>query len=540
MKLIKINGKYVLDCTYAERHAAKDAGMRWNAATKEWYTTDIVVARKLKEYAIDKDVTDSLENEEKKTIEAVAASKAVDADVNLICKDGLEYMPFQQAGIAFALERENVLIADEMGLGKTIQALGIINNVAANKILIICPASLKLNWKREAEKWLIEKRDIEIMNGKESERKSSIYIINYDVLSKHKWLAGTEFDVVICDESHYIKNSKAIRTKAALEILKKAKKKIMLTGTPIMNRPIELQTVLAALGCDFAKNWFAYAKRYCGAYKSRFGWDVSGASNLEELQEKLRSSVMIRRLKKDVLLDLPSKTRQIIEIPQNGFNSVLKNEAKIMKSYEENKKELAELKKQAEEQKDNADFKNKIESLRNAISLDFAEISRVRHETALAKTEFTIEYINDMLESRDKVILFAHHIDVIDKLSSAFPDISVKFTGEMTAEDKQKSVDKFQNDANCKIFIGSIMAAGVGITLTAANTVVFHELEWTPSAISQAEDRAHRIGQKENVLVQHLVIDGSIDSMLAKKIKSKQEIIEKALDRSGLTEEIEL
>ncbi|MCC7515570.1 MAG: DEAD/DEAH box helicase [Bacteroidia bacterium] len=540
MKLIKINGKYVLDCTYAERHAAKDAGMRWNAATKEWYTTDIVVARKLKEYAIDSDVQNSLASEEKKTIDAVAASKAVDVDVDLICKQGLEYMPFQRAGIAFARERENVLIADEMGLGKTIQALGICNNTQAQKILIICPASLKLNWQRESEKWLKEKKEIEILNGKESARQAQVYIINYDILSKHKWIAEENWDIVICDESHYLKNPKAIRTKSALEILKKAKKKIMLTGTPILNRPIELQTVLAALGCDFAKNWFGYAKRYCGAYKSRFGWDVSGASNLEELQEKLRSSVMIRRLKKDVLLDLPAKTRQIIEIPQGGFSSVLKNEAKIMKSYDEKKKVLAELKKQAEEQKDNADFKNKIESLRNAISLDFAEISRVRHETALAKTEFTIEYINDMLESRDKVILFAHHIDVIDKLSSAFPDISVKFTGEMTAEDKQKSVDKFQNDANCKIFIGSIMAAGVGITLTAANTVVFHELEWTPSAISQAEDRAHRIGQKENVLVQHLVIDGSIDSMLAKKIKSKQEIIEKALDRSGLTEEIEL
>lgn len=540
MKLTKSGGLYVLECKYDERHAAKGAGMRWNQATKEWYTTDIVVAKKLKQYAIDKDVTDSLETEEKKTIEAVAASKAVDADIDLICKDGLEYMPFQRAGIAFAATRESVLIADEMGLGKTIQALGICNNTNAHKILIVCPASLKLNWKREAEKWLTEKKEIEILNGKEATRQANIYIINYDILSKHKWIAEENWDIVICDESHYLKNPKAIRTKAALEILKKAKKKIMLTGTPIMNRPIELQAVLAALGCDFAKNWFGYAKRYCGAYKSRFGWDVSGASNLEELQEKLRSSVMIRRLKKDVLLDLPSKTRQIIEIPADKFSSALKKEMKIMQSYEEKKAELVELKKRASEQKDDSAFKSKIESLRNALSVDFAEISRVRHETALDKVEFTIEYITDMLESRDKIILFAHHIDVIDKLSSAFPDISVKFTGEMTAEDKQRSVDRFQSDPNCKIFIGSIMAAGVGITLTAANTVVFHELEWTPSAISQAEDRAHRIGQKENVLIQHLVIDSSIDAMLAKKIKAKQEIIEKALDKSGLTEEIEL
>ena len=183
MKLTKTGGLYVLECKYDERHAAKGAGMRWNAATKEWYTTDIVVARKLKEYAIDSDVQNSLASEEKKTIDAVVASKAVDADVNLICKDGLEYMPFQRAGIAFAATRESVLIADEMGLGKTIQALGICNNTDAQKILIICPASLKLNWRREAEKWLTGQREIEILNGKESERKSQIYIINYDILS---------------------------------------------------------------------------------------------------------------------------------------------------------------------------------------------------------------------------------------------------------------------------------------------------------------------------------------------------------------------
>lgn len=540
MKLIKINGKYVLDCTYAERHAAKGAGMRWDASAGVWYTYDASVAERLKEYATDADVIAALEAQGKKIEAAVAESKAVDATIDIPCPTGLEYMPFQRAGIAFAETRANVLIADEMGLGKTIQALGICNHTQAQKILIVCPASLKLNWGREAEKWLTGKREIEILNGKESERKSQIYIINYDILSKHKWIAEENWDIVICDESHYLKNPKAIRTKAALEILKKAKKKVMLTGTPIMNRPIELQTVLAALDCDFAKNWFGYAKRYCAARQNRFGWDVSGASNLDELQEKLRASVMVRRLKKDVLSELPAKTRQIIEIPADKFSSAVKKEMKIMQSYEDKKKELAALKKQAAEQKDDEGFKDKIESLRSAVSLDFAEISKVRHETALAKTEFTIEYITDMLESRDKIILFAHHIDVIDKLCSAFPDIAVKFTGEMSAEDKQKSVDRFQSDPGCKIFIGSIMAAGVGITLTAANTVVFHELEWTPSVISQAEDRAHRIGQKENVLIQHLVIDSSIDAMLAKKIKAKQEIIEKALDKSELTEEIEL
>ena len=379
-----------------------------------------------------------------------------------------------------------------------------------------------------------------MMNGKESKRESDIYIVNYDILAKHPWLVAREWDIVICDEVHYAKNPKAARTKACLAILKKAKRRIAMTGTPIMNRPVELQTILAALGCDFAQNWFSYVTRYCAGSRTKWGWDVSGASNLDELQAKLRSTVMIRRLKKDVLTELPAKTRQIIEIPQNGFSSVLKNEDKIMKSYQEKKKELAALKKQAKEQKDEASFAAKIDALKASMQIAFSEIAIVRHETALAKVGFTIDYINDMLESENKIILFCHHQDVLDAIYQAFPNIAVKFTGSMSAEDKQKSVDRFQNDPDCKIFIGSTMAAGVGITLTAARLVIFHELALTPGAMSQAEDRAHRIGQKGNVLVQHLVINGSIDSTLAKMLKSKQEIIEKALDKSSENEEIEL
>ena len=378
------------------------------------------------------------------------------------------------------------------------------------------------------------------MNGKESKKESDIYIINYDILAKHPWLVEREWDIVIADEVHMIKSPKAARTKACLAILKKAKRRIAMTGTPIMNRPVELQTILAALGCDFAQNWFAYVTRYCAGSRTKWGWDVSGASNLDELQAKLRSTVMIRRLKKDVLTELPAKTRQIIEIPQNGFSSVLKNEDKIMKSYQEKKKELAALKKQAKEQKDEASFAAKIDALKASMQIAFSEIAIVRHETALAKVGFTIDYINDMLESEDKIILFCHHQDVLDSIFQAFPGIAVKFAGSMSAEDKQKSVDRFQNDPDCKIFVGSTMAAGVGITLTAARLVIFHELALTPGAMSQGEDRAHRIGQKGNVLVQHLVINGSIDSTLAKMLKSKQEIIEKALDKSSESEEIEL
>lgn len=540
MKLVKKENIFVLICSYDERMTAKDAGMRWDAAGRRWYSADVKVAKKLSAYA-DAETLAALDATEKKVAEKIQESAATDADINIPAPEGLRYMPFQKAGIAFALNRKSVLFGDEMGLGKGIQSIGIINSLPeAKQILIICPASLKLNWQRECEKWLVSQRKIELLNGKESKKESDIYIINYDILSKHPWLAEREWDIVICDEIHMAKSPKALRTKACFAILKKAKRKICLTGTPIMNRPIELQGILTQLGCDFASNWFSYAKRYCAGEKNRFGWDVSGASNLDELQEKLRSTVMIRRLKKDVLADLPAKTRQVIEIPKTGFSSALKKEEKIMKSVEEKRRMLEDLKAQSEAQKDDAGFRAKIDALRETLKVDFAEISVIRHETALAKVDYTIDYLTEMLESNDKIILFAHHLDVLEKIYQAFPGIAVKFTGEMNGEQKQAAVDRFQTDAGCKVFIASTMAAGVGITLTAAKLVIFHELEWTPSSISQAEDRCHRYGQKENVLIQHLVIDGSIDAMLAKKILAKQEIIEKALDKTGLDEEVEL
>ncbi len=541
MKLIRIGGQFVLQCRYEDKDTAKSAGMRWNPTARVWATNDIVVARKLRQYA-DEETIKKLEAETEKVKAVIEESRATDSNVSIPAPAGLEYMPFQRAGIAFASSRKNILIADEMGLGKTIQAIGTINlDANAKNILVICPASLKLNWARELAKWLVLPRKTEILNGKESEKQSEIYIVNYDILSKHDWLAEKEWDIVVCDEAHYAKNPKAARTKACLSILRKAKKKIMLTGTPIMNRPVELQTILAALGCDFAQNWIGYVTKYCDGYRSKWGWDVKGASNLDDLQEKLRSTVMIRRLKKDVLVDLPAKTRQIIEIPTTGFSAVLKAEEKVMSSYEEKRKELAALKKQAEAQKDDASFAAKIDALKTSMQIAFAEIARVRHETALAKTGFTIDYITDMLESENKIILFCHHQDVLDQIFQAFPGIAVKFTGAMSAEEKQKSVDRFQSDPACKIFVGSIMAAGTGITLTAASTVIFHELALTPGAMSQAEDRAHRIGQQGNVLVQHLVVDGSIDSSIAKMLKAKQEIIEKSLDRTvDANEEIEI
>ena len=351
-------------------------------------------------------------------------------------------------------------------------------------------------------------------------------------------IRAREWDILIGDEIHYVKNSKSIRAKELFGNRKEgikeiqARRKIFLTGTPLLNRPIELWTLLHALDRKgIGANWKNYVERYCAAYQSGFGWDVSGASNVDELQRKLRSTIMIRRTKEDVLKELPPKTRQVIIFQNND-----KTEKHVNAEITFYDKEIANIEKLQNEYEiakmtdDDAKYKETIDKLSYEKGILFTEISKLRHKTSVAKIPLIIEHIKNILETESKIVVFAHHHDVMNALYNEFKDIAVKLTGEDNLESRQQSVDSFQENENIKIFIGSIKAAGVGITLTSANIVIFAELDWVPGNISQAEDRLHRIGQKKNVLVQHLILDKSIDAKLIQTIISKQEMIDKVLD----------
>lgn len=538
MKLIYKDSKFICESTFAEKDIPKNAKFRWDATNKYWWTDDPEKAELLNQYATP-EALELIKDLHQKKVETLESSKATNAEIEIPKPEGLEYLPFQKAGIAYAKDKVNTLIADEMGLGKTIQAIGIINlDDSIKKALIICPASLRLNWKRELEKWLVRKYTIEIAGHDFPQ--SDIVIINYDILSKHhKEINAITWDIMICDESHYLKNPKAQRTQYVLGKWDKdsakaipaidAKRKIFLTGTPILNRPIELWPIVKSAGV--IRNWKYYVERYCNAHYDRNGWDISGASNLEELQEKLRTTIMVRRLKKDVLTELPPKRRQVIELPANGADSAIKAENNLMRKIDER---LAELRAKAEIAKasdSDEDYRNAVKALAEAELVAFTEMARVRHETAVAKIPYIIDHLKEMLESIDKVIVFAHHHDVINAIMENFNGMAVSLTGETSLEERQQAVDSFQNNPDIKLFVGSIKAAGVGITLTAASTVVFAESDWVPGNITQAEDRSHRIGQTNSVLIQHLVLEGSLDAKMAKTIIEKQEIIEKALDK---------
>jgi len=539
--LEKTGARWIARCSYEDRAVPKGAGFRWDPDRRCWYTTDMAIAAKLADPDAAAKLLAEAAAKQAQRAETIESSRAATADVDLPCPEGLAYLPYQRAGIASALTRPSILFGDEMGLGKTIQAIGVINaDPTLKRILIVCPASLRLNWYRELQKWLTRELSIVLADSKVWRGGYDVTIINYDILTKHSAkLRETAWDLVICDEAHYLKNPDAKRTQAVCGKEKKgvvevepirARRRMLLTGTPIPNRPIEGWTIFHYLDPVEFRSFFGYAKRYAGAYQGAYGWDFSGSANLPELQDKLRGTIMIRRLKADVLTELPAKRRSVIEIPANGASGAVKAEQQAWERKEETMLAMRTAVELAKASENPDDYADAVASLKTAATAAFAEISKLRHDTAVAKIPYVIEHLRNAIEDGSKVVVFAHHHDVIDALAAEFGSQAVTMYGDVPMATRQANVDRFQSDPGCLVFIGGIQAAGVGITLTAASHVVFAELDWVPGNVTQAEDRCHRIGQHEMVIVEHLVLEGSLDARMAAILVQKQEVLAAALD----------
>lgn len=537
----QVSSLYFLDISFEEKDLAKDAGFWWHKGRKQWVTKEAEVAAKFAACADGSELKKQVEEAAAFRLSTQVASMAGDADIAVPAPRDLNYLPFQKAGIKFASEHANTLIADDMGLGKTIQALGLINNDSnIRKVLVVCPASLKRNWEKEARKWLVRDMSVQVIR-KEWDGSADVVIVNYDILKKYAdEIRSIQWDLVVADEAHYCKSSTAVRSIFLLGGEHKgssicpipAKRRVYLTGTPILNRPVEMWTLAHSLDPVQFSNFMGYAKRYCNAQHSGYGWDFKGASHLQELHDKLRKAFMIRRCKKDVLKELPRKIRQVIELPANGHQSQVDVEQGVFSKVEER---IAALRAAVELAKASASFEEyslAVEALKEGTSAAFTELSELRHTTALSKISYVVDHVTDALECGEKVVLFCHHQDVAEQLKSSFSGITdvAMVHGGIKIDDRQAEVDRFQNNDGTQLFVGTIGAAGVGHTLTAAHIVIFAELDWVPANVSQAEDRCHRIGQTDTVLVQHLVLEGSIDAVMADKIISKQRIIDAALD----------
>ena len=556
MQLVHRNNRFLALTEFSERDLPKAAGFRWDADCRCWFAPDAEIADELRDYAADETVLAALDAAkvalqatksaaEAKRLATIEASRARDADVEIPCREGRTFLPYQRAGIAYSLTRPNVLIGDDMGLGKTAQAIGVVNaDETVRSVLVICPASLTRNWVREFGAF--GTRDLSIgLASTKAVPDTDIVVATYDVFSRATPAAAAikarKWGALILDEAHYLKNRDSKRTVAILggrvggETVPGivAQRRLYLTGTPITNRPVELWPLAHSLAPKLFPDFMAFAKRYCDAKSNGYGWDFSGASNLGELQDRLRSSIMVRRLKAEVLAELPAKRRQVLELEASTpeLRKLVRAEVEVEARTAGAVIAARAAARKAKASVDPRAYAAAVAALKAARAVAFTEMSRVHHATAVAKAPLVVEHVRDAVEGGGKVIVFAHHTDVVEALRSGLADLgAVSITGDTPPAKRQGIVDRFQGDEKIRIFIGNIQAAGVGLTLTAAAHVIFAELDWVPGNLSQAEDRAHRIGQRQSVLVQHLVLEGSLDATMAARIVEKQGIIDAALD----------
>lgn len=532
MRIKQVGDAFHACDSYAYKDELKSAGWRWSPSTKTWTTTD---ARRVLPFADAfpggaERLSELVLAVAEATTETVALSRASDAVSPVEPPPGLAFLPFQRAGIAYASSRAGTLVADEPGLGKTVQSISATVAWKSESVLVIVPASLKANWRREWRKWDSLGREAALAEKGKPLPETPVVILNYEQVKAFKSaILSRRWDALICDEAHFLKNPKAARTRAVLggrnadgdiEAGIPASRRLFLTGTPILNRPIELWSLVRSLDpAGLGRSWEAFVRRYCAGVKGKYGWETTGATNLPELQEKMRGSFMVRRLKVDVLTELPPKTRQIV---------ALEPDAASKRAAKEEKDALKALRKAAR-----ASGRSIAAILRDESTPGFEELAAARRDLAVAKAGLVAERVNEMLEETDKIVVFARHKEAVRSIAALLAEaghVVRTMTGDDDLDKRQAAVDSFQNDPSVRAFVATFGAAGVGHTLTAAGVVVFAELDWTPAVMTQAEDRLHRIGQKNAVLVVHLVVEGSVDSKVAEKLIEKQAVADAALD----------
>ena len=432
----------------------------------------------------------------------------------------------QKEAIEKLLKNNRFILADDMGLGKTTSVVISALETEVKKILVICPASLKINWMREFQ--LYTDREIFICEGKKYSTESDIVIMNYDIVKNFYDTKSPEtspiiqsnFDLIVIDEAHYISNTTAIRTKLINSFAKKSKRLWLLSGTPMTSRPINYFNLLSLIDSPVAQNWMAYVIRYCEGYQFRVGgnkkvWNTNGASNLEELRDRTSRQVL-RRLKTEVL-DLPEK---II----NPVYLRLKS-----REYEDLMGDYYNW------------YESKDDSTRS-LTVQFTKIMKVRQVIANEKVESTIELAENILEQGKKVIIFTNFTEVLQRIHSHFGKKSVYLDGSCSKTNRQHAIDEFQNNDKIKIFVGNLKAAGAGITLTASEVVIMNDLSFVPSDHAQAEDRAYRYGQKNNVLVYYPIFENTIEGIVYDILSHKKNIIDvvmgDSVDKTDVVQEI--
>lgn len=515
----------------------KSLKFRFDPDRKTWYTTDERLYNKIKNNF--DDVINDVNGIKKTISDNIEKSSATDANIDIPTPKGLAYLPYQKAGIMRALESKNALIADEMGLGKTMQAIGVAQMTKPKNMLIIVPESVIRNWVREWNKWDTTNSAIGVLSTADAKTgrlpSTPIVITGFTAATSNPTLlTDKKWDILVIDEAHRLKNSASKRTKSIFGEEKwdsfnrqwtwiqksiEADRTLMLTGTPIPNQLSEMWPMIRRLdreGLGKSKHAFlgTYANKRMNSFTGREEYYGINAEKSSELQQKLRGSIMIKRNKSDVLKELPAKQRKVVKLTADG-----------------NAQEII-----SEEDKLYSTMRNSLQDSRVKTAA-FKDMSRTRHALGLTKVDKAIDYVKGLLSQKNdqKIVVFSHHVDIANDICDALSQYGANtITGNDSLASRDASVEAFQNDPTKRILSCTITAAGVGLTMTAADIAVFVELTWTPGELMQAEDRIHRVGQKNGVWIHYLVYDNSLDMRMFELVASKGNIASKALDKDEM------
>lgn len=484
------------------------------ASIKEKFP-DVVVDRAVREIVMHETEYEIAEQNQREIVDEIKTKK--DTDFTVIGVKG-ELYPYQKIGVEFlAASKGRAILADSPGVGKTAQTLAYIKHEKYKRSLIVCPASVKFAWANEAKKWTnLSTCTIDSKTKLQNiDSDVNLWIINYDQLNKHfAQLAKIHFDIIVGDEAHMIKNPAAARTKRFRLLSREIDHVVLLSGTPLLSRPVELYSLLNIIDPRKWGNYYDYVRTYCGAHQTRFGLDVSGVSNAKQLHDQI-GGYFLRRTKEDVLTELPPKNH--IEVPvelstefATKYNLAESSFISYMKQH--SGKQSAEIAKTMQAEK-------------------LAQLNALRMINTMGKIPTAQDIIDSIIDSGEKIIVFSSFVEPLKVMSSKYKNNSVMITGETAPDERGEIVRKFQENPNVNVFFGGIKSAGAGITLTAASNTMFLDLPWNPADLEQASNRNHRPGIKaSSVNIYQLTVPGTIDEDMKEIINRKQKIFDAIID----------
>jgi len=467
-------------------------------------------------------VLDALREEHAAALAAIRSSRAIAAEPidEIVPQLGGELAPFQWAAVRYALTARRCFLADEQGLGKTVEALATLEADGAFPAIVVCPASLKLNWQREAAHWLAH-RSVALVEGRMAVAPTAdITILNYEIVAAHRETLGRMGPrALVVDESHYVKNPQAKRTQAVRRLASSVLEgglKLALSGTPVLNHAEELVAQLRVIGRleDFGSG-------------AQFTRKFRGELSEERLHWHLRRRCFVRRLKSEVLPQLPAKRQVVVPVALSNTTEYRLAEEDVIAWLRSQPLDLREL---------NAKIAATLRAQR------LAQLGTLQRLAARGKLAAALSWIADFLVSGEPLVVFARHVEVQEALLTRFPD-AAHIIGRDSAPAREAAVQAFQEPDGPQLLIGATRVAGQGITLTRASNVAFLELEWTPAMHDQAEDRCHRIGQHDAVTAWYLLAADTIDETMAELIQRKRGVIAavtdgRRLDGDGLVEAV--